>query len=231
MSTLRPLAPLAPAPPKPRHVEQSRVTFYDLPAELRIEIYRMALEGVTIHIKPLGTPDTMCSPQPFSRVSKQVRNEALPLIHSLCPITSTVQDFNFDGVLAWIARVPPHEEGNLAKNKSLTINLATSGGNQPYREMASLRHWLHMRSDKFRPYPNWVYQGPQPGSKVCADLRRRCKRLKEYRRQKEMVKILEGINILPPAELLRDDEGEESSASGPRTIAGPASEQPPSREG
>jgi hypothetical protein len=46
---------LAPAPPKAPPVHQPRVTLFDLPAEMRIETYKLALEGVGIHVLPPNT--------------------------------------------------------------------------------------------------------------------------------------------------------------------------------
>jgi hypothetical protein len=209
---LRPvrLPPLAPAPPKPAPIFTPRVTFFDLPAELRIEIYRLALENVIIHILPVASPNDKL-PHALTRTSRQVRNEVLPLMHSICPIRSSVTEFNFDGLLLWMSRVPPHEEANLKKNPDMRIFFTTN--NQPQRSMDSLRKWLHMRADKYRPQPQWQYSGTTPNNKVCADLRRRTKRMKEARKQKEMVKILKALNVTPPPDLLPDEDQPQASTS------------------
>ncbi|KAK4503844.1 hypothetical protein PRZ48_004759 [Zasmidium cellare] len=188
--------PLAPAPPKPPPAQLPRVTFFDLPAELRIEVYKLALEGVVIHILPTSKAEdaARCIPHALTRTSRQVRNEVLPMIHSMCPIRCSITDFNFDGLLLWIARIPPDQESKLCKNEDLRIQFATSG-QQPPRSLDSLRKWLHMRADKHRPQPKWQYYGPQPHSKICADLRRRAKRMTESGKQEEMLKILKALNI------------------------------------
>ncbi|KXT15710.1 hypothetical protein AC579_126 [Pseudocercospora musae] len=195
MAVTRLLPALAPAPPKPAAFQAPRVTFFDLPAELRIEVYKLALDGVVIHILPPNTVEERKIPHALTRTSRQVRNEVLPLIHSLCPIRCAVTDFNFDGLLLWMSRVPPHEERNLKKNNQLVIRFNTS--NQPQRGMESLRKWLHMRADVHRPQPKWHYTGALPSNKVCADLRRRCKRMKEYGKQWEMLQILKALQITP----------------------------------
>ncbi|SMQ45526.1 unnamed protein product [Zymoseptoria tritici ST99CH_1A5] len=167
--------PLAPAPPKAQPIHQPRVTFFDLPAEMRVEIYKLALEGVVIHILPPNTAEERKIPHALARTSRQVRNEVLPMIQALCPIRCAITDFNFDGLLQWLARVPPHEEFKLTRNKNLSIRFHTS--NQPQSCQLSLRRWLAMRADPHRPQANWQYSGTQPNSKVSADLRRRVKRM------------------------------------------------------
>lgn len=169
------------------------MTFYDLPAEMRIEIYKLALQNVTIHITPPSSLEDYKAPHALTRTTKQVRNEVLPMIHSLCPIRCDITDFNFDGLLAWMARVPPNEESKLTKNESLTICFNASI--QPPRSLDSLRKWLHMRADPHRPQAKWKYHGPQPSSKVASDLRRRAKRMKEPGKQQEMLVILKAIGI------------------------------------
>ncbi|EME82947.1 uncharacterized protein MYCFIDRAFT_174453 [Pseudocercospora fijiensis CIRAD86] len=165
------------------------------PAIPHPKIYKLALDGVVIHILPPNTVEERKIPHALTRTSRQVRNEVLPLIHSLCPIRCAVTDFNFDGLLLWMSRVPPHEERNLKKNHHLVIRFNTS--NQPQRSMESLRKWLHMRADVHRPQPKWHYTGAIPSNKVCADLRRRCKRMKEYGKQWEMLQILKALQITP----------------------------------
>lgn len=184
---------LAPAPPKMPAMQRPRVTFFDLPAEMRIEIYKLALQNVTIHITPPSLLEGYKAPHALTRTSKQVRNEILPMIHSLCPIRCDITDFNFDGLLAWMARVPPSEEINLTKNENLTICFNASS--QPPRSLDTLRKWLKMRADPHRPQANWKYIGPQPSSKVASDLRRRAKRMNEPGKQQEMLVILKAIGI------------------------------------
>lgn len=188
--------PLAPAPPKPPPAQQPRVTFFDLPAELRIEVYKLALEGVVIHILPTSKAEDSQRgiPHALTRTSRQVRNEVLPMIHSMCPIRCSITDFNFEGLLLWCSRIPPDQESKLVKNDDLRIQFATTG-QQPPRCLASLRQWLKMRADKCRPQPNWQYRGPQPHSKICADLRRRAKRMTEKGKQEEMMRILKALGI------------------------------------
>ncbi|KAF2215583.1 hypothetical protein CERZMDRAFT_93987 [Cercospora zeae-maydis SCOH1-5] len=215
------LRPLQPAPPRPPPPMRDRTSFFDLPAELRIEIYKLALEKVTIHILPLNSKDPedrargLQMPHALTRTSRQVRNEVLPLMHASCPIKCAVTDFNFDGLLTWIKRVPPHEETHLKKNDNLTITLHTTEQTAP-KTMDSMRKWLKMRADKCRPQPNWKYHGSAAQNKIGADLRRRTKRMTEAGKQKEMLKILQALNIALPNGLLPDpDEGVSISGSQP----------------
>ncbi|CAK3747382.1 Hypothetical predicted protein [Lecanosticta acicola] len=188
------LRQIAPAPRRPLPGHQPRVTFYDLPAELRIEIYKLALEGVVIHVLPLNTVEERKIPHPLTRASRQVRNEVLPMIHSMCPIRCSITDFCFDGLLAWMHRIPPDEQSKLLKNENLRIHFHTTGNNAP-RGLDSLRKWLHDRADPCRPQPKWSYQGATPPSKICADLRRRAKRMRESGKQAELYAILKALSI------------------------------------
>lgn len=190
---LRPIA-IAPAPPKAPPVQQHRVTFYDLPAELRVEIYKLTLESVRLQILPATADKSRKRPHPLTLTTRQVRHEVLPIIHATCPILCNVTDFVFDGLLEWMSRVPPHEERVLTKNDNLTIAFHTTM-QQPPRMMESMRKWLHMRADQHRPQPKWQYSGPTPPSKVCADLRRRAKRMKEEGKQAELLKMLKALQI------------------------------------
>lgn len=191
---------LRPAPPRSVPIYSppaiKRTSFYDLPAELRIEVYKLVLEGVTIHIVPPHATDQHC-PHALVRTSRQVRNEVLPMIHSSCEIRVNVTDFNFDGLLAWLSRIPPDQHANLTKNKDLRIRLCTTL--KPTNHSDSLRRWLHSRADAYRPQPAWIYSGPVPKATVANDLRRRAKRMKtEPRKRAELLAMLEALGIAPP---------------------------------
>ncbi|KAM0719800.1 hypothetical protein Q7P37_003934 [Cladosporium fusiforme] len=207
MSSARPpprrlLPALARRPPPPQH---GGTCFYDLPAELRIEIYRLALSSVRIHILP---PNSSGRNNPHSLVltSRQVRNEVLPLIHNSCPIRIDVTDFNFDGLLAWMARMPPDQEANLRKNTELRIELCTTTTANAKKDKVcnsmknspSLRRWLHVRADPYRPQPNWVYSGPKPDYKTSYEMKRRAKRCRNPGEKVELIKMLAAIEIDVP---------------------------------
>jgi hypothetical protein len=184
---------LAPAPPKPQPAHTPRVTFLDLPPELRIEIYKLALKHVTVHVLPINCEDARKLPHALTRTTKQVRREVLPLMHALCPIWCSITDFNFDSLREWMKRIPPEQEANLCKNRSLAIRFCTTTA--PPKSVESLRKWLHMRADPYRPQPHWQYSGSRPSDKVCKDLVRRAKRMKDASRQKEMFVILECLGV------------------------------------
>ena len=192
-----PLRALAPAPPRQPVLPelQGSTCFFDLPPELRIEIYNLALESITIHILPHNSPDRHC-PLALVLTSRQVRNEVLPIIHSNCEIRANVTDFNFEGMLSWIQRIPPDQEANLRKNDKLSIQLHTTI--KPGNFGDSLRRWLHLRADACRPQPRWRYEGPVPKPKVANELRRRVKRMTESGKRKELSDMLEAIGIQVP---------------------------------
>lgn len=191
------LLALAPAPPRPPPAYTPRVTFMDLPAELRIEIYKLALENVTVHILPSSCDETRKRPHALTRTTRQVRAEVLPLMHALCPIRCSVTDFHFDSLLAWLARIPPDAQANLCKNSALTIRFCTTTA--PPKSIDSMRRWLHARADPYRPQPRWQYSGSKPADKVCRDLLRRAKRMREPGRQREMFVILTALGVASEA--------------------------------
>ena len=186
--------PLQPAPPKEKvEVIPRKTCFYDLPPELRVEIYKLVLENVYIHILPPETDSRQKNPHALVRTSRQVRHEVLPIIHGQCRIHATVTDFDFAGLLEFLSRIPPHDEKCLLKNGTLSIRLCTTLS--PPGNLDSLRRWLHYRADKCRPQPNWRYSGPPPSSKVANDLKRRVKRMKEEEKKKELEKMVKAIGV------------------------------------
>jgi hypothetical protein len=202
------LKALQPAPV--RYYGPRKTCFFDLPAELRNEVYKLALIGVNIHIVPRNSPNI--HPHSLLLTSKQVRNEVFPLMHALCPIYATVTDFNFAGLLDFMNRVPPHEEKHLVKNKNLRIELCSTNS---VISNDTLRKWLHMRADKYRDHPNWKYAGVRPIKKAQTDLHRRLKRMAlsesktEVRKSIEFKKMLDSIGVMvndirPRLELLVD---------------------------
>ncbi|KAK5111955.1 hypothetical protein LTR85_011702 [Meristemomyces frigidus] len=188
---------LKPAPPRTVISAEPKTTdFFDLPPELRIEIYKLVLDDVVIHILPLQEDsDNMGFQCPHSliRTSRQVRNEVLPIIHSTCEIRANVTDFNFSGMLAWMDRIPPDQQSHLCKNRALTVRLCTSS--KPAGFCENMRKWLHLRADPYRPQPNWQYSGPAPKSKVANDLKRRVKRMSEVGKRKELVAMLSALGV------------------------------------
>lgn len=205
MSTCSRPRPLRPAPSRniilPSMIAPPNTCFYDLPAELRIEIYRLALDRVTVYILPSTRP--LHHPHPLLRTSRQIRNEVLPIIHAHCKIKAKITDFDFTGLLEWMRRIPSDQEANLCKNDRLIIELKTTINetkNQSchsIRNSASLRKWLHMRADQYRPQPTWNYIGTRPGpdAKTAYELKRRAIRMKEVGEVKELWIMLGAMGV------------------------------------
>lgn len=203
----RPLAPLAPATARPQqhsasHRARSRQDPFiygekdliGLPPEIRVEIYKMVLEDVVIHILPLEARLERRAPHPLTRVNQLIRNEVLPIIHSICPIEAMITDFNFSGMLAFMQRIPPQDEKALMKNENLKIQLCTTGEKSKgvqwnVSDSLSLGRWLRYRADKCRPQPKWKYCGVWPGSKVESAIRRKISRMTEDGKKQELIKL------------------------------------------
>ncbi|RMZ22478.1 hypothetical protein D0859_13495 [Hortaea werneckii] len=207
MPTLRPLKP---APPKPVIIEEPKKTnFFDLPAELRIEIYKLVLDSVVVHVLPPQSHERHC-PHALNLTSRQVRNEVIPIIHATCEIRAVVTDFNFVGLLAWLDRIPSQDQRFLEKNDRLSIRLCTSNntnsnGSAPGGDAGSLRRWLTMRADPYRAQPRWRYTGPSPNRKIANDMKRKAKRMSEIGKKHEMIAMLSAVGmVIRPAKLLYD---------------------------
>ncbi|RMY63870.1 hypothetical protein D0864_12521 [Hortaea werneckii] len=204
------LRPLKPAPPKPVIIEEPKKTnFFDLPAELRIEIYKLVLDSVVIHVLPPQSHERHC-PHALNLTSRQVRNEVIPIIHATCEIRAVVTDFNFVGLLAWLDRIPSQDQRFLEKNDRLSIRLCTSNntnsnGSAPGGDAGSLRRWLTMRADPYRAQPRWRYTGPSPNRKIANDMKRKAKRMSEIGKKHEMIAMLSAVGmVIRPAKLLFD---------------------------
>ena len=217
MTPPRYLVPIAPKPPRPPSpVANAGTCFYDLPPELRIEIYKSVLENVVVYIPPAQSnedprsphagprsPHTVPrsphalvrSPLALVRTSRQVRHEVLPIIHAHCAITAQITDFNFQGLLNWMQRISPNDQRHLLKNPCLKIELRTTDKPPGQQEGVSLRRWLALRADKIKPQAKWEYSGPNPHSRVKTDLRRRVKRMTENGKKAELKKMARTIGV------------------------------------
>ncbi|KAF2483781.1 hypothetical protein BDY17DRAFT_154784 [Neohortaea acidophila] len=239
--TPRPLRDLQPAPPRPVLLHPSAVAaaspppptgtcFFDLPAEIRIQIYTLILENVIIHITPTARPSSPHAtatinnsedkgssssndasmqhhPHALLLTSRQIRLETQPLMQSLCPIKAAVTDFDFSGLLTWLARIPSAQQSQLTKNTRLCVQLCTTS--KVPGDLPTLRRWLHDRADKCRPVMKWNYSGARPSNKVGSDLRRRLKRMKEAGKRGELERMLIAIRVSVPRLGESGEEGEE----------------------
>ncbi|GAB7366114.1 hypothetical protein MBLNU230_g7676t1 [Neophaeotheca triangularis] len=206
-----PLAPrilpaLKPAPPRPTQIftpeptppkpPQPRMSFYSLPPELREEIYKLALGSLRIHILPLASDHARCQ-HPLTLTSRQIRSEVLPLIHKTRPIQANITDFNFDGLLAWLSRIPVNEpKDTLCKNPDLRIYLSSSiPAKEKPGKFESMRKWMHDRADPCRFQPAWVYAGPVAASRTATELRRRVTRQTDVRVKAELMKLASAVGV------------------------------------
>lgn len=179
--------------PVPNRDTSVGTCFLDLPAELRITIYKLALAKVRIHLLPPGKENDRPS-HALIRTSKQVRNDVLPLYYAICPIDAVVNDLNFSGLLDWEQKVSVHadDERALSKNTNLTIRLCMTQQWDKNKNFTSLNKWLHRRADVCRTQFAWQYKAPS-GTIKLYDLTHKAKRCADERKQKEMIKILDAF--------------------------------------
>nr|OQO25856.1 hypothetical protein B0A51_07942 [Rachicladosporium sp. CCFEE 5018]OQO28178.1 hypothetical protein B0A51_04598 [Rachicladosporium sp. CCFEE 5018] len=212
---LRALCPAAPKrlPPPPTH---RPTTFYDLPPELRVEIYKLALLNTHLHI--LAEPSASQPPHSLTLTTKQIRLEVLPLLHSTCPITASITDFDFTPLLTWLRTMPPDQETNLCKNDRLTVILKTTINEKKEktsnssRNSSALKRWLHLRADRYRAQPGWVYEGRTPDGRTSSDLKRKYKRAAVEGEKRELGVMLRAVGIpVVEGSRFRDDSAEGGS--------------------
>lgn len=212
----RPLPSLAPAPPRPQPLPQVEQLIldtnleppkpkdiYDLPAEIRVEIYKLVLDDVVVHVIPSKSENDRFLPHALVRTSRVVRNEVLPIMHATCAIQVEITNFNFTGLMQFMKRIPPDDHKYLVQNDRLCIHLNTTqkeakGNSTIVGDSASLRNWLSWRADTCKPQARWEYDGPYPGRKVDSELKRRVKRMTEVEKKGEMIKMVEAIGVVIP---------------------------------
>jgi hypothetical protein len=139
-------------------------------------------------------PKDRPNPHALLLTTRKIRNEVLPLLHSSCPIYVPITDFDFTPLLAFLARIPPHEHKHLLKNEQLKIELKTTVREQ-LGPLDTMRRWLAMRADPYKVQPKWNYAGDRPSARVCNDLRRRAKRMTEVGKREEYEKILVSLGV------------------------------------
>lgn len=151
-----------------------RLTFFDLPAELRNEIYEYVISDATLSLpcnifsatisqkarlalrkrKPLPTANI----NGLLLASKQCRREYLSILLSTISVVVEIKDFHFEQLIRVTSSLNDIETNALRSNRNLTLLLDTR--NCTTKDLASVRRWLDFRHKDDRANLPWKYEFP-----------------------------------------------------------------------
>lgn len=149
-----------------------RLSFFDLPAEIRNTIYEYVILDATLSLPTNILSTAKKSKLQFKRrksvptpinglllASRQCRQEYLSFLLSTVNVVIEVQDFDFDNVIRVASSLRPDdlETQALQSNRHLRLLLVTR--NCTPKNLMSLRRWLDYRKDKEANLP-WRYEFP-----------------------------------------------------------------------
>jgi hypothetical protein len=160
---------------------RSAITFFDLPGEIRNQIYELSARNATLRIvdssnlsKKSKTPRVDSNSFPgLLLASKRCRQEYLPILLSTAYIEASITNFDFKNVMRVIAGLYSTELRALRNNTNLVLSLLVpSGGSQ--NEFMNIRRWAASRAEALDRLP-WSYQlAPESLSAASAGSRRSC---------------------------------------------------------
>ena len=135
---------------------RGRLTFFDLPAEIRNVIYQDVASETKIYVPvraarrdpskapPLPTPSLLL-------VSRQTRNEYLPLLLEYSTLSFAIRDFGFQSIIRVSASLYSSELKALRKNPDLTVRLLATKTSD--KGITDLRRWLQNRTEGMHIFP------------------------------------------------------------------------------
>ncbi|KAK3115869.1 ferrochelatase hem15 [Teratosphaeriaceae sp. CCFEE 6253] len=148
---------IATQPPSPVPSTPGRLTFFDLPAEIRNEVYDLAATDTVLYLpspedrrKRPSTP--VCG---LLLASQKCRKEYLPLLYATTPVVVDIKDFDFQNLTRVIGGLYSTELKALRANRRLIIRLRTL--NCTKANLDGLRRWLGNRADSLDRLP-WQYE-------------------------------------------------------------------------
>ncbi|TKA32049.1 hypothetical protein B0A50_01295 [Salinomyces thailandicus] len=143
-------------PACPAAATPGKLTFFDLPPELRNTIYE-TLARTTRLVLPCDRKRQKTAPSVVGLLatSKQVRREYLPVLFATAPIIADVKDFDFTNLMRVVLSLYSTELKALRLNPRLTIQLRSH--NCTRENLNNLRRWLLTRGDSLDRLP-WHYE-------------------------------------------------------------------------
>lgn len=147
------------------HADSSKAkstSFYDLPSELRIQIYELVARDTRLSLfsaspKHIKTPALLLT-------SRQLKNEYRPVLLSLAAVRAHVDNYNFKPTMRVVGSLYSTELKALRKNNNLTIVLHLKKFDVTSEHcMTSLRRWAVKRAEHLDRLP-WSYELVQSAS-------------------------------------------------------------------
>lgn len=166
-----------------------RLTFFDLPAELRNEVYEYVTLDATLTLpSTLFTgsisqkaklalrrrkPVSAANINGLLLASKQCRQEYLSILLSTINVVVEIKDFDFENLMRVSSSLDESDIRSLQSNRNLCLHLDTRNCTQ--KDLGAIRKWLAFRTE--RDQLPWRYEFPLskhlPPSKVgCVRLMR-----------------------------------------------------------
>jgi hypothetical protein len=164
---------------------RSTINFFDLPGEIRNQIYELSAHNATLRIvencssrRTSKTSSSSSRVDPISPpglllVSKRCRQEYLPILLSTAHIEASITNFDFKNVMRVIGGLFPTELRALRANTNLVLSLLvpTSGSQN---EFTNIRRWALSRANALDRLP-WNYRlAPESLSAASSSIRRSC---------------------------------------------------------
>ncbi|RMY95118.1 hypothetical protein D0861_00908 [Hortaea werneckii] len=139
----------------PSATDANKLTFFDLPPELRNAIYETLANNTVLTLS--GDKKRLKDRPPIVGLlaaSKQCRKEYLPVLFSTTPIVAEIKDFDFSNLMRVVLGLYSQELKALRENPDITIQLHTH--NCTRENLNNLRRWLVVRGDSLDRLP-WRY--------------------------------------------------------------------------
>lgn len=154
-----------PQPTSTHRKKHGKLTFFDLPAEIRNVIYEDIARDTVITV-PLTTNKNGKKATPVGMVlgigpipsllvvSRQTRGEYLPLLLELATVKVTIKEFDFRNLIRMLGSLYITNLKALRKNERLRLQLLAEKCNKD--SIVSLRRWLDSRATSLDRLP-WSY--------------------------------------------------------------------------
>lgn len=145
-----------PTPPIQETAKTQILTFFDLPAELRNVVYEYVAAETKLHIvAPMSKSTKKPPPLPsLLLVSRQTRQEYVPLLLANASITAVIKDYDFRNLMRVCCSLYSTELKALRSNNNLIVRFLAQKGKPEC--MPSLRRWLVNRGKGLDRIP-WQY--------------------------------------------------------------------------
>lgn len=151
-------------------------TTFDLPAELRNEIYKFALESASVCVV-LSNGSDCHEPLGILLAAKAVRKEVLSLIYRHGNIHVEVVDLDFEALLAFTTHLNTQQRAAMYDNPKLEIRLRRSDPLEddavlPSENLMRLKEWVVSKTHADQLQPCWRYTEPYTNHRAAARVRR-----------------------------------------------------------